>query len=213
MTLNLLSHAHMPRVSQIAFIIVSFCMVNHSLCQQLNDVLYLTQAVVITTPNGSINLPIGSSVRVVAANGEIVRVSPDGGGTIVDLARSAMTTEQPRQEKQQSQKTDSANEAQVYITGYVLSVTADGVLLRDATIGVRVLENVVTGRNPLDGRPWEYAKRWVTKSKRSEEPIFLYGLKGLVDGQKVEGVSYKAENYQYTATNGAVKTVLGFRNR
>ncbi len=64
-------------------------------------------------PNGSINLPVGTPVRLVGYNGDTFRVTADG-TTMVDLNRSVMTTEQPQQETtgkaQQSQKTDNADD-------------------------------------------------------------------------------------------------------
>ncbi len=73
-----------------------------SLCAQT---LFLRQPVIITAPNGSINLPVGTPMRLVSYNGDTFRVTADG-ITMIDLDRSVMTTEQ----EQQSQKTDNVND-------------------------------------------------------------------------------------------------------
>jgi hypothetical protein len=44
----------------------------------------------------------------------------------------------------------------------------------------------------------------------SKEPIFIVGIKGVVDGAKVKGKYFPCGRYQYTSVLGAMKTVQAF---
>jgi hypothetical protein len=102
------------------------------------------------------------------------------------------------------------DQAAIAIVGKVLSVTQNGVLLTDATIGIPVMKNVVTERNPFDGSPRAYAKQAGIDTVSSKEPIFIYGVAALVDGDQYSGKVYPAPNYAYTSAVGAAKTVRAF---
>ena len=97
----------------------------------------------------------------------------------------------------------------IAIVGKVLSVSTNGILLTDATIGIPVMKDVVVERNGLDGSP-RYAKKPGIDTIASKEPIFIYGVGGLVDGDQYSGKVYPAPNYSYTSAIGAAKTVRAF---
>jgi hypothetical protein len=82
-----------------------FCNIASSLCAlEIGDLLYLTQPVIIEMPNGAINLPVGTPVRLVWYNGATFRVTHDG-IIMIDLDRSVMTTEQPQRETSKPHQT------------------------------------------------------------------------------------------------------------
>ncbi len=126
-----------------------------------------------------------------------------------------------RAQEQQSLQNNAAHEAAeaqlaqeldkvaVTITGKVLSVAPDGLLLSHVSVKVPALKDVVVWRNPLDGSP-RYARVPGFDTIRPDEPIFIYGAHGLVDGDIYSAVVYPAPHYSYAAASGAAKTVRAF---
>ena len=104
---------------------------------------------------------------------------------------------------------EALDKAAIAIVGKVLSVTENGVLLSNATIGIPAMKDVVVERNGLDGSP-RYARQPGIDTVTSKEPIFIYGVAGLVDGDEYSGKVYPAPNYSYTSAVGAAKTVRAF---
>ncbi|MEI7775293.1 MAG: hypothetical protein WCK17_11015 [Verrucomicrobiota bacterium] len=101
------------------------------------------------------------------------------------------------------------DEAAIAIVGKVLSVAKNGVLLSHATVGIPAVKDVVVTRNPLDGSS-RYAKQPGIDIVSSDAPIFIYGVKGLVDEDQFSGKVFPAPNYNYTSAIGAAKTVRAF---
>ncbi len=104
---------------------------------------------------------------------------------------------------------EALDKAAIAVVGKVLSVTSNGVLLTDATIGIPVMKNVVVSRNPLDGAP-RYARQKGIDTVDSKEPIFIYGVADVVDCDQYSGKVYPAPTYSYTSAGGAARTVRAF---
>lgn len=117
--------------------------------------------------------------------------------------------DQEAREAKEKQISEQLDKAALTIEGKVLSVAREGLLLNHVTIKVPAMKDVVVWRNPLDGSP-RYARQPGFNTISSEEPIFVYGASGLVDGDYYSAVVYPAPHYAYTATSGAAKTVRAF---
>jgi|SRR5581483_11570485 len=117
--------------------------------------------------------------------------------------------DQQSQEAAAAELSEQLDKAAVRISGKVLSVTPDGLLLIGVSIKVPAKKDVVVWRNPLDGSP-RYARVPGFNTIRSDEPIFVYGAHGLVDGDLYAALVYPGPDYSYTAASRAAKTVRAF---
>ena len=128
-------------------------------------------------------------------------------------AQRAQTEQALRDQKAQevaaAQISDQLDKAAVTISGKVLSVTPDGLLLSHVEVKIPAMKDVVVWRNPLDGAP-RYARQPGFDTISPDEPIFVYGARGLVDGDSYSAVVYPAPHHSYQAVSGAAKTVRAF---
>jgi hypothetical protein len=128
----------------------------------------------------------------------------------IQRAQAAQTFEQQKAAAAANAATSEAlDKLAVAVIGKVLSVTPNGVLLTDATIGIPAMKDEVVGRNPLDGSARTVRKPGVDMID-SKEPIFIHGVANLVDGDQYKGYVFPAPNYAYTAASGAARTVRAF---
>ncbi len=117
--------------------------------------------------------------------------------------------DQKTRESAEAELSEQLDKAAVTISGKVLSVAPEGLLLTRVSVKIPAMKNVVVWRNPLDGSP-RYARQAGFDTISPDEPIFVHGAHGLVDGDVYSAVVYPAPNYAYTATSGAAKTVRAF---
>ncbi len=99
--------------------------------------------------------------------------------------------------------------AATQVQGKVLSTTAKGVLLTEVQVEVREVVPVEVSRNPLSGAP-HYERRKVARMVQYKEPVFIYGVGGMVDGETFSARVYPAPNFGYRSLIGAEKQVRGF---
>lgn len=117
--------------------------------------------------------------------------------------------QQKAEEAKNAADSEALDKATVAVSGKVISVSSKGVLLSEAAIAMPMIKNVVVERSPLTGAV-TYAPKQVMETVTSEEPIFIYGVTGFVDGEMFSGKVYPAPNFSYTSVIGAAKAVRAF---
>lgn len=158
-----------------------------------------------------------SDVRVDRIDADGVVVTPNTAGATAtkygwnwldpaDSARLKAAGAKPTKDEDLWNAPDGLN---VRITGKVLLVHARGVLLWDAEIQIPALQEVVKYVNPLDGSK-RYAKEAGYNVVHPKEPIFIYGVNDLVDGDTFAGRVCPAPTYSYKSPSGETKTVRAY---
>jgi hypothetical protein len=114
------------------------------------------------------------------------------------------------QQAANAEVSQTLDKAAVVVSGKVLSVADGGVLLTDAVFKIPAMHNVVSYTNPLDGSVMT-APRAGFDTVASDEPVFIHGVKGLVDGDAyTETTVYPVPSYSYDSAGGSAKTVRAF---
>jgi hypothetical protein len=127
--------------------------------------------------------------------------------------RAAYESQQTAIQNQQAANAEvsqTLDKAAVIVSGKVLSVADGGVLLTDAVFKIPATHNVVSYTNPLDGSVMTTPSAGFD-TVASDEPVFIHGVKGLVDGDAyTETTVYPVPSYSYDSAGGAAKTVRAF---
>jgi len=112
--------------------------------------------------------------------------------------------------RQTEQLRDKAlDDSAMTLAGEVLSVTKQGVLLTRVSFQIYEMVPVVVGHHPLTDEP-RYQNQRKARMVKYDEPVFIYGMTNMVDGQPFSGTVYPIPHYTYQSLIGAQKRVRAF---
>ena len=137
-------------------------------------------------------------------------------------ARQAAVLAQEKAAAARRKLIQDIEESEEFVRGKVLQITADGALITDAYTERMYTRERTTTTAPPQRRDYKTlgshstsVTTVITNINRvamspENEPIFVLGLRGGVDGQRWSGTIYPAGTHRYTSVQGAVKTVKCF---